>query len=90
MGEIEDEQTGKRTNGERGRRCIVLNNLQGVVYPLREQFTHTTQTHTHGGMLSILFLAVVAIMVVCTNYSAWSRKCVVTTAEEKLHGSQHY
>lgn len=41
-------------------------------------------------MLSILFLAAVALMAVCTNYSAWSRKCVVAKAMEKLHGSQHY
>lgn len=41
-------------------------------------------------MLSILFLAAVAVMVVCSNYSAWRRKCVVATAVEKLHGSQRY
>lgn len=51
---------------------------------------YTTQTRTHGSTLSILLLAVVAIMAVCTNYSAWSSTCVVATAEEKLHGSQHY
>ena len=47
-------------------------------------------THTHGSMLSILFLAVVAIMAVRTNYSARSSICVVASAKETLHGSQHY
>ncbi len=55
-----------------------------------DQFIQHTNTHTHGSMLSIVFLAVVAIMAACTNYSAWSSKRVVATAEEKLHGSQHY
>lgn len=56
--------------------------MQGVLYPLRKQFiqhTHTrTCTHSSSSsMLSISFLAVVAIMALCTNYSARSRKCVV-------------
>lgn len=39
------------------------------------QFIRHTSKHTHTGMLSILFLAVVAIMMACTNYSAWSSTC---------------
>lgn len=86
--QIEDEQTGERINGESRSRWVMLNNLEGVVYPFGEQFIG--HTHTQGNMLSILFLAAVALMAVCTDYSAWSRKCVVAKAMEKLHGSQHY
>lgn len=61
-----------------------------VLYSLENHIR--TQTHTWQHVINIV--SVVAIMVVRTNYSAysyaWSSKCVVTTAEEKLHGSQHY
>ncbi len=46
--EIKDEQIRKRTNGARGRRCIVLTNLQGVVFPLEIHLDNTRpNTHTH-------------------------------------------
>lgn len=46
-GELEDEETGKRTNGARGRRPV-LTNLQGVqCIPWRSIQTTHEQTHAH-------------------------------------------
>ena len=43
--EIDGELTGKRTNGEWGRRCSALNSLQGVLYPPGVQFIQHKHAH---------------------------------------------
>lgn len=80
------KKAGEGKNG-REQRWILWNNLEDVPVPSGEQFMQHTHVHTGKHVINIV---VVVAARACINYSAPSRKCVVTTAMGAPRGLQHY
>lgn len=68
---------------------MLLNHLEDVPVPPGEQLMQHARA---SGAACYQYCCVCSAprTAACTNYSAWSRKCVVAAAMGALRGSQHY